>query len=107
MLKFFSKLCHRFELVLDGRFMQAIPTPNSRADDIQKLLESHGAPGRCYVMSYASELDAEERPLADALRDVVGMGMASVVVCIPARLAYFEAEQELGPPPRFILKRDD
>jgi hypothetical protein len=32
--------------------------------------------------------------------------MPSIVSCIPGKLAYFEAEQENGPPPRFILKRN-
>ena len=37
---------------------------------------------------------------------LVGMGMPSIVICIPGRLAYFEAEQVYGPPPRFLLKHD-
>ena len=41
-----------------------------------------------------------------ALEKAVRYGMSSIVSCIPGELAYFEAAQEYGPPPRFILKRD-
>ena len=102
---FFNKLSHRFKTILDERFMHAIPAPNSCADDICKMLKAEGAPQTSYVMSSKSDFDAQDSTLADALRNTVGMGLPSIVSCIPGKLAYFEAEQEMGPPPRFILKR--
>jgi len=104
---FFNKLSHRFTSILDERFMKAIPAPNSCADDICKLLKAEGAPKTCYVMSSASNVGSQEVPLAEALLKVVGMGLPSIVSCIPGKLAYFEAEQEAGAPPRFILKRNE
>jgi hypothetical protein len=100
---FFSKLCHNFDKILDERFMAAVQVPVF--DEALLLLKSHGAPSHCYVMSFG-ELDGQKLLLFDALREAVGMGMPSIVICIPGRLAYFEAEQEYGPPPRFLLKQD-
>jgi hypothetical protein len=43
--------------------------------------------------------------LTSALEVAVGEGFPSIISCVPGKLAYLEAEQSLGPPPRFILKR--
>ena len=101
---FFWKLS-RFESVLEGRYMQPIPPPNSDAQSIHDLLRSNGAPSICYLMSFNQRVDGQELPLLEALESSVGMGMPSVVCCLSGKLAYFEAEQEAGPPPRFLLKR--
>jgi len=45
-------------------------------------------------------------PLLSALENVVGLGMPSIISCIPGKLAYFKSEQGYGPPPRYILKRE-
>lgn len=103
---FFNKLCHRFTTILDERFMSVIPEPNSCSDDICNLLKAEGAPKTCYVMSSASDLDLQEVSLTEAMLKVVGLGLPSIVSCIPGKLAYFEAEQEAGASPRFILKRN-
>jgi len=42
--------------------------------------------------------------LSEALEQCVGRGMPNILICIPNQHAYFEAEQEVGPPPRFIIK---
>ena len=101
--KFFSKLCHNFYDILDERFMEVVQV--SAFDEALLLLKSHGAQSHCYVMSFG-ELDEQKLLLSDALRETVGMGMPSIVICIPGRLAYFEAEQVFGPPPRFLLKQE-
>jgi hypothetical protein len=51
------------------------------------------------------EIDGSKIPLSEALKKVVGYGMPSIVACTEGALAYFEAEQVIGPPPRFLLKR--
>jgi hypothetical protein len=74
--------------------------------DIQSLLISYGAEKTCYVISWDQEIDGKYLPLETVLKRVVGLGMPSIVSCIPGKLAYFEAEQSFGPPPRYILKRE-
>ena len=44
----------------------------------------------------------DEAPLVDALTEVVGKGMGTVLSCIPGRLVFVETEDE-----RFILERPD
>lgn len=103
-INFFNKLCHRYDEIFDARLMAAIPPPNSDSDAIYRLLVNEGAGRDCYLMSHYEELDGKTMLLAEALHSCVGCGMPSVVICDPIQLAYFEAEQEVGPPPRFILK---
>lgn len=57
-------------------------------------------------MSYISELDTQTLSLKDALHEVVGLGMPSIIICVPEKLAYFESETCNGAPPRFMLKKD-
>lgn len=84
--------------------MVKISTPNSSSREIFKILIEEGAGRDCYVISCFEDLDKRRIPLENALDNCVGRGMPSIVICNPYQLAYFEAEQEIGPPPRFILK---
>ncbi len=103
-INFFSKLCHRYDKILNARCMRKTQTSNSK--DIFNSLKKEGAKNTCYIFSFFPELDGCKMPLSDALKQCVGRGMPSIISCIPGKLAYFEAEQEVGPPPRFILKID-
>src|ERR1700730_1845397 len=47
-------------------------------------------------------LDQKELPLVEALKQIVGRGMGTVLSCVPGRLAFVETEDE-----RFILERHD
>lgn len=85
--------------------MIEIPKPNSNPEKIAEIMKMHGAGEICYSISWCEEIDGKELPLLMALEKAVGFGMPSIVSCIPGKLAYFEAEQEYGAPPRFILKR--
>lgn len=102
---FFSKLCHRYNDIIDNRFMTELSAPNSNYSEIYRLLMEEGAGRDCYLISYFEELDGKRIPLAQALKNCVGGGMPSIVICDPGKLAYFEAEQQAGPPPRFLLKK--
>ena len=101
---FFSKLSHRYDEIIDLRYTTKIPSPNSSSEYIHQILKKHGAGKDCYLLSYFNELDRKMMLLSEALEQCVGRGMSSIVICIPNKLAYFEAEQEVGPPPRFIIK---
>lgn len=102
---FFYKLCHGYNEVFDPKNLKKISEPNSDASAIYKLLVKHGAGKNGYVMSSFDDLDRKTLPLLKALEQCVGRGLPSIVICASGKLAYFEAEQEAGPPPRFILKK--
>ena len=101
---FFNKLCHRYFEILDQRFMESISTSNF--EEILKILKREGAQEECYVLSTYEELDAKAKSLSQALEECEGRGLPGIILCVPDKLAYFEAEQEIGPPPRFLLKRN-
>ena len=86
--------------------MKEIPPPNSKWRDILELMQENGAGPECFVLSYHTEWDGKTESLPDALEQCVGNGMAVVVVSDPERLAYFEAEQSAGSPPRFLLLKE-
>ncbi|WP_409291325.1 hypothetical protein [Peribacillus sp. SCS-37] len=100
-----SRLCHSYRETLREEYLFSIPKPNSDPQVIEKLLKQNGAGDTCYVISWDEEIDGRELNLAPALERAVGMGMPSLISCIPGQLAFFEAEQEVLPSPRFLLKR--
>jgi len=100
-----NRLCHQYHKMLREKYMIEIPPPNSDPSGIYELLKRNGAEKLCYSLSYNVEVDGKELPLKEALHQTVGFGFPSIISCIPGELAYFEAEQGFGPPPRFILKR--
>jgi hypothetical protein len=91
--------------MLKGKYMIEIPSPNSDPDDIYELLMKNGAEKTCYSLSYSGKVDGKELPLREALEHTVGYGFPSIISCVPGELAYFEAEQVYGSPPRYLLKR--
>ena len=103
---FFNKLCHRYNDLIDSKKTTKIPEPNSDSSVILKLLINQGAEKDCYIMSSFNEIDGLSLPLKEALDKCVGRGVPSIIICNPSKLAYFEAEQEIGPPPRLLLKND-
>ena len=103
--RFLSKLCHDYDSVLDTRYLKQITQPNSDFETILELLEQEGASDTCYAISANDEIDGETLQLSDALEKAVGFGLPTILICIPGKLAYFEAEQMAGPPPRYLLKK--
>ena len=56
------------------------------------LLKSKGAPDECYIFSNCESIDQRWMPLDLALQTVCGIGLGTVISCIPGRLALFEGE---------------
>jgi hypothetical protein len=71
-------------------------------DNIASELLKRHSPSIVFAISEDPRLDQRELPLMDALRQVVGGGMGTVLSCIPGCLAFVETEDE-----RFILERHD
>lgn len=102
---FINRLCHRYDDIFDARYLKQIPPPNSDCTTILRLLQQKGASDQCYAISASDEIDGKTITLSEALHKAVGYGLPTVLICIPGRLAYFEAEQEIGSPPRYLLVR--
>lgn len=87
---------------LDPRFLVEIAPSDQHADAIATLLTERGAPSQCHLISSDRDLDGQDLPLIEALKQIVGFGEGTLVSCIPGRLGYFEGE---SPKDRFILER--
>ena len=99
--KLIAALPHSF--ALDERYVHLVPRHKQNAASIEAILRSKGAPDTCHVVSEWSRVDGREMPLAEALKEIVGMSMGTILSCIPGRLAYFEFE-DVGY--RYILERE-
>jgi hypothetical protein len=96
------KMLHRLadERDLRADRMTPIERTLASAEAIWTHLARLGAKGPCHVISELEELDARDMPAPQALEECVGLGLGTVLLLIPARLAYYEAE---SPGKRWIL----
>jgi hypothetical protein len=80
---FLDRLNHCSDL--DPRYTRSVAAD---ADGVG-LLRSLGAPGICYLLSAAAELDGREMTLAEAIVAVERAGWGTLVGCIPGRPGYY------------------
>lgn len=101
-----SKLQARLPHSRDFRqaYMEQIPRGQQSSGSIYTLLRSFGAPENCHVISENNELDGKPMPLETALDETVGFDLATIIICIPGKLGYFEDE---GMHQRFILRKSN
>jgi len=85
---------------LDPQWAESLPANCNRPITVLKLLQSKGAPARCWAFSESEKLDGKELDLLEALGDVVGCGIGTFLSCLPGQLAYFEDEDS-----RYLLSR--
>jgi hypothetical protein len=98
--KFTNQLAHFTDF--DPKYRLSIPSNKLFVDNIVRELKKRHSPNIVFAISEDPTLDRKELPLAEALKQVVGRGMGTVLSCIPGRLAFVETEDE-----RFILERHD
>jgi hypothetical protein len=98
--KFTDQLAHFRDF--DPKYRVAISSNKLFVDNIAVELQKRQSPNIVFAISEDPMLDEKELPLAEALRQIVGRGMGTVLSCIPGRLAFVETEDE-----RFILERDN
>lgn len=98
--KFTSRLAHFADF--DSKYRVAIPSNKLFAGNIAIELQKRQSPNVVFAISEDPRLDQKEVQLVEALKEIVGSGMGSVLSCIPGRLAFVETEDE-----RFILERSD
>jgi hypothetical protein len=102
------RLRHKFINLLphfaDFDPMYRLPIPSNRlfVENIRIELKKRRSPDIVLAISEDPSLDQKELTLVEALKQIVGSGMGTVLSCIPGRLAFVETEDE-----RFILERHD
>ena len=96
--KFINQLAHFRDF--DPEYRLPIPSNRLFVDNIHLELQKRQSPNIVYAISEDPTLDQRELPLVEALNQIVGSGMGTVLSCIPESLAFVETEDE-----RFILER--
>lgn len=76
----------------DKRFAHEIPNDKQTARDIVKTLIDNNASKECYLISEHTLFDGKEMELEEAVNKIVGSGIATIISCIPGKLAYYEGE---------------
>ncbi|MFI5378259.1 MAG: hypothetical protein ACHRHE_03040 [Tepidisphaerales bacterium] len=85
----------------DPRYMQSLPS----SSDMVRALRQAGAPDACHVISDARELDGRDLPLADAVAAAETHDFATVLCCLPGKVACF-FDEVYAPRNRVLLRRD-
>ncbi len=98
--KFTKQLAHFSDF--DPRYRLPIPSNRLFVDNVAIELQRRHSPNVVFAISEDPALDQKELPLVEALKQIVGRGMGTVLSCIPGHLAFVETEDE-----RFILERHD
>jgi hypothetical protein len=98
--KFTDQLAHFADF--DPKFRLSIPSDKLFVDNIALELQKRHSPKIVFAISEDRALDQKELPLLEALKQIVGRGVGTVLSCIPGHLAFVETEDE-----RFILERHD
>lgn len=98
--KFVRQLAHFADF--DPRYRLPIPSHSLFVGNTVRELQKRHSPNAVFVISEDTSLDQKELPLEEALQEVIGRGMGTVLSCIPGHLAFVETEDE-----RFILERHD
>jgi hypothetical protein len=98
--KFTSQLAHFTDF--DLKYRLALASNKLSVDNIAIELQRRHSPSIVFAISEDPALDQKELPLVEALKQIVGRGMGTVLSCIPGHLAFVETEDE-----RFILERHD
>jgi hypothetical protein len=96
--KFTNELAHFTDF--DPKYRVSIPSNRLFVANITIELQKRRSPNIVFAISEDPALDQKELPLVQALNQIVGRGMGTVLSCIPGHLAFVETEDE-----RFILER--
>ena len=98
--KFVKQLAHFTDF--DPKYRLPIPSNKLFIHNVALELQRRHSPSTVFAISEDPSLDRRELPLIDALKQIVGRGMGTVLSCIPGHLVFVETEDE-----RFILERPD
>jgi hypothetical protein len=63
------------------------------SDQIAALLRQKGAGNSVWAISEDPSIDAREFPLENAVKEIWGGSMGTILSCIPAKLAFFRGEE--------------
>jgi hypothetical protein len=101
--KFLRTLYHRPPF--DRRYVVELRHEQQGLDAVQAQLMARRAPAACYVISTHAECDGTTMPLVDALHETCNGNDGTILLCIPAQLAYYHGEGWIGGGFQLIVER--
>jgi len=99
--KFVHEFAHHGTYILAPECLRSIKPSLQHPDSIYAILSGLGASDTCHLISEDSNLDGEDMELLEALKQIVGRGMGTIISCLPGLVAYFEGELR----ERYILQK--
>lgn len=87
---FLGRLAHNLDYI--EKYATQIPNNMQSVSQITSLLKNKGAPENCHIISENSNIDGKDIALHQALEQVIGYSMGTILCCIPGKLAYYESE---------------
>jgi hypothetical protein len=98
----FIEVVRQVDAAIDRRYVLVVGAKDANPSAVCRLLRHYDAPATCHVISADdSELDEQELDLEEALAKVFDFSQATIISCIPGKLAYFEGDWHT----HWILKR--
>jgi hypothetical protein len=87
---FLTRLADSRDLIRS--LMRPIEPSAKNAKQIIDQLNRWRIPDHCHIISQCKELDGCEMPVKEAINEVFGIGLGSVVSCLPGKIAYYDGE---------------
>ncbi len=69
-----------------------IPDNIQTGEEILKIFNRHRIDNLCYLISEHASFDGHMMTVNDAVNNIVGNGISTIISCIPGKLAYYEGE---------------
>jgi hypothetical protein len=101
--KFTNKLNHKWDTILDMRFVTKIPSSENDYEFAQRELKIKDG-DLCYLISDHFDIDGTTGEFSDAFDKVYGKGFGSLVITALGDKFYLETELVQGKQNRFIGK---
>lgn len=87
--KFLKSLSHNFIDKVDPKFIKRI---NGNKSEIIKVILNHFKKKEFQIISENSEFEKNNYELIDALENIIGFGMGTIIYSIDGSLMYYEGE---------------
>jgi len=98
--KFLALLSHNHIDDLVPGCVYQIPPTNLTTESILQIIANLSRRKDCYLISEYPKLDKQTLRISDALNEIFGLGMGTILSIEPGKLAYYESEEENG---RYII----
>lgn len=98
---FTDKLNHKWDTILDMRYLTKIDKSADYSDGIRELL-NFKSNEICYIISNYDEFDDLLAPFNEVFDGLYSKGFGSIIMNISSSIMFLDTEQVKGPAERFI-----